>query len=84
MFSMATSILDNRASIGELSVLRPIMNQCPTKRRIAKDALFGTLNLALSQCYFAVSFFNTKMSDATMKGHNSNAALSAIVEFFKP
>ncbi len=28
MFSMVTSILDNRTSIGELSVLRPITSQC--------------------------------------------------------
>jgi hypothetical protein len=31
MFSMATSILDSYVSTSELSVLKPMTNQCPTK-----------------------------------------------------
>jgi hypothetical protein len=29
-------------------------------------------------------FFNVKMSDDAVKGHNSDATLSTIMEFFKP
>jgi hypothetical protein len=41
------------------------------------------LTPTLLQCVLALSFFNVKMFDATVKGHNSGAAASAIVKFFK-
>ncbi len=41
------------------------------------------LSPALLHCVLIVSFFNVKMSDAIVKGHSSDATLSAIVEFFK-
>jgi hypothetical protein len=45
-------------------------------------ALFGTLNPTLMQCVLAMSFFNMKMSDATVKGHNNGAVASAITNFY--
>lgn len=87
MFSMVTFVLESRRSTSELLVLKPITSQCSAKAtwQTAKDALSGTLSLTLSQCYLAiVSFFNLKMSNVEMKGHNNGVALSAIMEFFKP